>query len=63
LPLRHVRVGYGTIWRFFAKEKITFKKIVTAAEQDRTERPSGCAGKKGQKRRDRKRRLRTNLNG
>jgi hypothetical protein len=27
LAVRHVRVGYGTIWRFFGKEKITFKKI------------------------------------
>src|ERR1700730_5482703 len=35
LAARNVRVGYGTIWRFFAKEKITFKKIVCAAEQDR----------------------------
>ncbi len=38
LAARNVRVGYGTIWRFFAffaKEKITFKKIVRAAEQDR----------------------------
>jgi len=26
LAARNVRVGYGTIWRFFAKEKITFKK-------------------------------------
>jgi transposase len=26
LAARHVHVGYGTIWRFFAKEKITFKK-------------------------------------
>jgi transposase len=35
LAARNVDVGYGTIWRFFAKEKITFKKIVHAAEQDR----------------------------
>src|SRR3984893_7748562 len=35
LAARNVRVGYGTIWRFFAKEKITFKKIVCAAEQQR----------------------------
>jgi transposase len=26
LAARDVHVGYGTIWRFFAKEKITFKK-------------------------------------
>jgi transposase len=26
LAARNVHVGYGTIWRFFAKEKITFKK-------------------------------------
>jgi transposase len=26
LAARHVRVGYGTLWRFFAKEKIPFKK-------------------------------------
>ena len=26
LAAHNVRVGYGTIWRFFAKEKITFKK-------------------------------------
>src|ERR1700730_9121116 len=26
LAARNVRVGYGTIWRFFAKEKIIFKK-------------------------------------
>jgi transposase len=26
LAARNVRVGYGTIWRFFAKEKITFRK-------------------------------------
>src|SRR6202045_350890 len=26
LAARNVRFGYGTIWRFFAKEKITFKK-------------------------------------
>jgi transposase len=26
LAARHIHVGYGTIWRFFAKEKITFKK-------------------------------------
>jgi transposase len=26
LAARNVGVGYGTIWRFFAKEKITFKK-------------------------------------
>ncbi len=33
---RAVHAGYGTIWRFFAKEKITFKKeIVYAAGQDR----------------------------
>ncbi len=35
LAARHVHAGYGTIWRFFAKEKITFKKIVYAAGQDR----------------------------
>jgi hypothetical protein len=34
---RNVNVGYGTIWRFFAKEKITFKKIFYPAEQDRPE--------------------------
>jgi transposase len=33
LAARHVQIGYGTILRFFAKEKITFKKIVSAAEQ------------------------------
>jgi putative transposase len=26
LAARNVHVGYGTIWRFFANEKITFKK-------------------------------------
>jgi putative transposase len=26
LAARNVHVGYGPIWRFFAKEKITFKK-------------------------------------
>jgi transposase len=26
LAARNVHVGYGAIWRFFAKEKITFKK-------------------------------------
>ena len=26
LAARNVHVGYGTIWRFFAKEKITLKK-------------------------------------
>ena len=26
LAARHVHVGYGTVWRFYAKEKITFKK-------------------------------------
>ena len=28
-------VGYGTVWRFFEREAITFKKIVRAAEQER----------------------------
>jgi len=26
LAARNIHVGYGTLWRFFAKEKITFKK-------------------------------------
>lgn len=26
LARREVKVGYGTVWRFFDKEKITFKK-------------------------------------
>ena len=26
LAARNVHAGYGTIWRFFAKEKISFKK-------------------------------------
>jgi hypothetical protein len=39
---------YGTIWRFFAKEKTPLKNV-TAAGQDRTERPSGCAGKKARR--------------
>jgi hypothetical protein len=32
---RGVIVGYGTVWRFFAREAITFKKSVRAAEQER----------------------------
>ena len=28
-------VGYGTVWRFFEREDITFKKSVRAAEQER----------------------------
>jgi transposase len=36
LAARNVHVGYGTIWRFFAKEKITFKK-------NRMRRPAGPA--------------------
>ncbi|MGH6814057.1 MAG: hypothetical protein ACREDM_17545 [Methylocella sp.] len=31
---RHVHAGHGTIWRFLAKEKITFKKIVRAAGRE-----------------------------
>jgi hypothetical protein len=30
-----VIVGYGTVWRFIAREDITFKKNVRAAEQER----------------------------
>jgi len=30
-----VIVGYGTVWRFFEREAITFKKSVRAAEQER----------------------------
>jgi len=30
-----VIVGYGTVWRFFEREDITFKKSVRAAEQER----------------------------
>ena len=29
------RVGYGRVWRFFAAEGVSFKKIVHAAEQER----------------------------
>ena len=28
-------VGYGTVWRFFEREDITFKKSVRAADQER----------------------------
>ena len=35
LAARNVRLGHGTIWRFFAKEKLTFKNTVRAAGQDR----------------------------
>src|ERR1700719_4235814 len=34
LAARNVRVGYGTIWRFFAKEKITFKKNRARWQED-----------------------------
>ena len=30
-----VVVGYGTVWRFFASRKISFKKMLHAAEQER----------------------------
>jgi transposase len=32
-----VLVGYGTVWRFFAARKISFKKMLHAAEQERTD--------------------------
>src|SRR5438105_4706849 len=32
---RGIHVGYGTVWRFFAAEGVSFKKIVHAAEQER----------------------------
>jgi transposase len=35
LAARGKRVGYGTVWRFFAAEGISFKKIVHASEQER----------------------------
>ena len=34
LAARGIRVGYGTVWRFFASEGISFKKIVHASEQE-----------------------------
>src|SRR5579864_1921460 len=35
LAARGIHVGYGTVWRFFAAEGISFKKIVHASEQER----------------------------
>jgi transposase len=35
LQERGITVGYGTVWRFFASEGISFKKTVHAAEQER----------------------------
>src|SRR5712691_160561 len=35
LAVRGLPVGYGTVWRFFAAEGISFKKIVHASEQER----------------------------
>lgn len=35
LAARGKHVGYGTVWRFFAAEDISFKKIVHASEQER----------------------------
>ena len=35
LAARGKQVGYGTVWRFFAAEGISFKKIVHASEQQR----------------------------
>src|SRR5580692_13155166 len=35
LAARGKVVGYGTVWRFFAAEGISFKKIVHASEQER----------------------------
>src|SRR5437867_9780067 len=35
LAQRGLHVGYGTVWRFFAAEGVSFKKIVHAAEQER----------------------------
>jgi transposase len=35
LAARGKQVGYSTVWRFFAAEGISFKKIVHASEQER----------------------------
>src|SRR6266700_1696457 len=35
LGQRGIHVGYGTVWRFFAAEGVSFKKIVHASEQER----------------------------
>jgi transposase len=35
LASRSIHVGHGTVWRFFAAEGVSFKKIVHASEQER----------------------------
>ncbi|HKH26801.1 MAG TPA: IS630 family transposase [Sphingomicrobium sp.] len=35
LAARGIAVGYGTVWRFFARRRITQKKTAHASEQDR----------------------------
>jgi hypothetical protein len=46
LATRNVHAGYGTMWRFFAKEKISFRKnrLRCRAGSAWPSRPSGCAG-------------------
>jgi len=41
LAARGITASYGAVWRFFAREGITFKKSLHASEQDR---PGGAPG-------------------